>query len=285
MTEVVPSVSLAQEVEAAIRSGKVELPVLPEVAIRVRELIARESAVPEIAAVIEREPAFAAAMLRYANSVAYAGLREIKDLRQAVMRLGLAAAEQTILSIAARSAFESKDPRYEQLLRTIWKHSLVTAVAARRLASRAPGVGPELAFLGGLLHDIGKVVILRCAAELGKRDAARFRVSDTALLEFFDTLHCHVGDVLFDSWNLPHEIREVVRRHHDEKFQGEGDTLVAIVSFADHLAAKLGASLSPDPDRSLLDCPAATLLRLDDVKLASLLCDIEDDVLRLKEGL
>lgn len=274
--------SLARVVEAEIQAGNVELPVLPEVAVRVRELVAREASVREIVDVIEQEPAFAAAVLRYANSVAYAGLREIKDLQQAVTRLGLSAVEQTLLALAAKHAFRSSDPQDERIFRALWNHSIVTALASRRLASRTHGVGPELAFLGGLLHDVGKVVILHCAANLRRKQPQRFQISETALLEFFDALHCKVGDSLFDRWNLPQEIRTVVRRHHDERFQGPEDQLVAMVAFANQLAAKLGASLRPDPDRSLLDSPAAALLRLDDVRLASLIVDVEDDIERVQ---
>ncbi len=280
-----PDVSLGQLVEAEIQKGDIELPVLPEVAVRVRELVAHEGDIADIVTVIEQEPAFAAAVLRYANSVAYAGLREIVDLRQAVTRLGLQAVEQTILSIAARNAFRSDQPEDERLFRSLWDHSIVTALAARRLASRVSGVGPELAFLGGLLHDFGKVLILHCAASLRKRLGHPSGLSETALLEFFDSLHCKVGDNLFNKWNLPVEIRDVARRHHDEKFVDPQDRLIATVAFADGVAAKLGASLRPDPSLSLLDRPAASLVRIDDVRLASLLVDLEDDILRVREAL
>ena len=67
-------VSLAQQIESEIKAGTVELPVLPEVAVRVQEIIARDGHIGEISAVIEREPTFAASVLRYSNSIAFAGL-------------------------------------------------------------------------------------------------------------------------------------------------------------------------------------------------------------------
>lgn len=280
MTDTVET-SIAQIVEAEIRAGRVELPVLPEIATRVQELAARDADAREIVTVIEQEPAFAAAVLRYANSVAYAGLREITDLQQAVTRLGLVAVEQTLLGLAAKNAFVGHDPASERIFRVLWNHSLVTALASRRLATRASGVAPELAFLGGLLHDVGKVVILRCAEGLARKDPERFAFSEAALFEFFDALHCRVGESLFDLWNLPVEIRDVVRKHHDPQFQAPQDLLVAVVAFGNQLAAKLGASLRPDPGKALLDTPAAALLRLDDVRLASLMVDVEDDVERV----
>ena len=102
-------VSLASRIEAEIRAGRVELPVLPEAAARIREITARDGGAREIVAVIEREQSLAAAILRYANSVAYAGLREITDLQQAVTRLGLGTVEQTVLALSAKGAFAALD--------------------------------------------------------------------------------------------------------------------------------------------------------------------------------
>ncbi len=213
--------------------------------------------------------------------MAYAGLREITDLQQAVTRLGLGTVEQTVLALSAKGAFAALDKADEELYRALWVHSVTTAFAARRLAPRTPGLNSETVFLAGLLHDIGKVVVLRCVGALRRRDPERFSFERETVLEFFDGLHCKVGEHLCRAWNLPEEIREVVRRHHDDL--GAGDTLIAAVQLASQIAAKLGASLRPDPDLSLLATQGAAMLRLDDVRIASLLVDVEDDVARMHD--
>jgi len=281
---IAPEASLAGRIAAEIESGKVELPVLPEAAVRVREIVGAGGSARELVSVIEREPSLAAAILRYSNSVAYAGLREITDLHQAVMRLGFSAVEQTVIALSARNVFQATDKADEQIYRALWTHSIATALAARRLAPRASDFNPEAVFLSGLLHDIGKVVVLRCAALMRRRDPARFTFERSTLVEFLDALHCNAGDRLCRAWNLPAEIREVVKRHHDAALDAPGDALVAIVQLANGVATKIGASLEPDPHVSLLDLSGAALLRLDDVKLAALLVDVEDDVARMEEG-
>jgi putative nucleotidyltransferase with HDIG domain len=274
--------SLASRIEAEIRAGRVELPVLPEAAARIREITARDGGAREIVTVIEREQSLAAAILRYANSVAYAGLREITDLQQAVTRLGLATVEQTVLALSAKGAFAAKDRVDEEIYRQLWTHSVTTAFAARRLAPRTPGLNSETVFLAGLLHDIGKVVVLRCIGALRRRDPERFSFERSTVLEFFDGLHCKVGDHLCRAWNLPAEIREVARRHHEPNL-GPADALIAVIQLASQVAAKLGASLHPDPDISLLGTQGAAILRLDDVRVATLLVDVEDDVSRMHD--
>ena len=276
--------SLAAIVEAELRKGTIELPVLPEAAAQVRAIVAREGGAREIVGVIEREPALAAEILRYANSIAYAGLREITDLQQAVMRLGLGAVEQTVLALSARNAFQATDRTQERLYRALWQHSITTALAARRLTPRSASFSAETVFLGGLLHDIGKLVVLRCLSTLRQRDPASYSFEAGTVLEFFEALHCKAGVALAEVWNLPAEIREVIGRHHEPDLSSPADLLVAIVQLADLVAAKLGATLRPGVDVSLLETPGARMLRLDDTRLATLLVDVEDDVARLQES-
>jgi len=272
-------ITLVGVIEAEILAGNVDLPPLPKIALKVRELIDNDGEIQEIASVIEQDPGYAAAILRYANSVAFAGLKQVGDLTSATQRLGLKAVEQTVLALSAREAFASDDPAEERLLSELWEHSLTTAMGARRLTIK--GVSPEIAFLAGLLHDVGKVIVLRCAGDLRRQNPERFKFSEPVLREFLDELHCRIGDQFLESWNIPAEVRDAVRRHHDPEF-GPDDLLPAIVSCADLIAAKLGVSLNPNPDAHLLECPAAEILNLDDVKVANLLIDIEDDVENFK---
>ncbi len=272
---------LAARVEREIKEGRLTLPVMPTVALEVRRLIDQDAGMPAIVAAIERDPAIAAALVKYANSVVYAGLRDITDLQQAVMRLGLAPVQQAVTALSARSILDHADRAHQDLYKRIWLHSITTAMAARRLAARVR-VPAETAFLAGLLHDLGKVVVLQSVAVFQRANPDGVKMDETTVLEFTDALHASVGDTLFEAWKIPSDLRDVLRRHHDTSLNGAGDMLVAVVQMADMLAAKAGASLHPDPNLSLVEGPACALLRLDDVKLAALLVDLEDDVEAVK---
>lgn len=100
---------LAVRIERDIREGRIALPVLPRIALHVQELIEQDAGTPVIVEAIEREPTIAAALVRYANSIAYAGLREVTDLHQAVLRLGHKPVQQTVLALAARTVFDTRD--------------------------------------------------------------------------------------------------------------------------------------------------------------------------------
>jgi putative nucleotidyltransferase with HDIG domain len=215
-------VSLAARLEREIREGRVELPVLPRAAVEVQELIARDADLPSIVRAIEHEPTVAAALVKYANAAVYAGLRDVTDLQQAVARLGLDQVRETVVSLSAKAAFKADNPAQAKYYGTIWKHSLTTAVAARRLAEfvSAP---KETAFLAGLLHDIGRICVLRGITTLRKRDPQGFVLPDNTISEFTDALHCPIGEVLCKAWNIPAELSDAIKRHHDpEPHRAEG---------------------------------------------------------------
>src|SRR5688572_7096799 len=89
-------------VDHEIREGNFTLPVLPRVALRVQTLIEEEAATSTVVEAIERDPAIAAALMRYSNSVVYAGYNEVTDLGQAVLRLGYKPVQQVVLALSAR---------------------------------------------------------------------------------------------------------------------------------------------------------------------------------------
>jgi putative nucleotidyltransferase with HDIG domain len=260
--------SLVDLIDQEMRAGRIELPVLPETALRVRDLIEHDAAMDRLVEVIEREAALATALLRYANSVAFAGLEEIHDLHHAISRLGLNATEHAVLSVSMRNVFRSPDPADDDLMRELWSHSVTVALAARALAQRC-GSDPELAFLGGLLHDIGKIVVLRTVAIMKKQDPSR-RLSRTSLFMLFDSLHCSIGEGLFEKWKLPVAIREMVRDHHASDLV-ERPLHVRIVALADRMAARLGDSLMPDDTIVLHTLPVAASLGLGETELEGML--------------
>jgi len=268
--------SLAARLEREIREGRVELPVLPRAAVEVQELIARDADLPSIVRAIEREPTVAAALVKYANAAVYAGLRDVTDLQQAVARLGLNQVRETVVSLSAKAAFKADNPAQGKYYGTIWKHSLTTAVAARRLAELV-SVPKETAFLAGLLHDIGRICVLRGITTLRQRDPKGFVLPDNTISEFTDALHCPIGEVLCEAWNIPAELSDAIKRHHDDNLTEPNDMLAAVVQVADLMAVKIGASLHPEPNLKLVERPAFAALQLDDVKIAMLLVELEDE--------
>jgi putative nucleotidyltransferase with HDIG domain len=211
-----------------------ELPVLPEAAARIIVLCEDpDSTARDIQAVLERDPALASHVLRIANSALFAPVEPIVSLNQAVGRLGMTTIRNLSLAVALQGRlFPSK--QVEQATRVIWSHSALTAVYARDVARRMRCSG-EAAFLWGLMHDVGRPLVLQAALE--RPDLLHAEPGDAQLLEAaMDAFHGRVGARLVRAWGLPYPIAAVVGCHHDPDAAGEHARGARITRLADLLA-------------------------------------------------
>ena len=195
-----------------------ELPVLPAALTELMRLDKdSNSYFDDIVSVVEREPTFAIRALRAANSAANAPASPITRIRDAVSRVGCSNTTALLLSATVTRVFV---PRTDWE-RGLWRHSLHVAVASRTLARMFSGgaIDPEVAYLCGLLHDLGRFVMFLEAPEvLQKIDEAEWDEPD-ALIEaerqVCGLLHTELGERICELWSLPPVVASVVRHHHD----------------------------------------------------------------------
>ena len=231
----VPS-SYAARIERWIAGDEIELPVLDRIALRVyREARSGELDAGDICELIDEEPALVADVLRMANSSYFAGLAEVHNLRHAVVRLGTAQLAALALSASCRRLYGASSPAFEHRLRALWGHSSRVALGARWLAPRSGhGTLADNAFVAGLLHDVGRLLLLRAIETLAERDL-RMPPSveiDTVLEE----LYCVQGAWLLERWNLPEPLPTLVREFADEP-PDEDNALLCIVRLVDRACA------------------------------------------------
>ncbi|WP_299976525.1 HDOD domain-containing protein [uncultured Pseudoteredinibacter sp.] len=156
-------IDLFREVQAALESDDLKLPSLPQVAIRIGELVESDLASAEsVADLVNTDPAIAAKLLRIANSSLYGSLGRCETTRDAIVRLGLGATRQLVMGFALRDLFNSDDKALRAKLRQSWIESLEVAALAMVIREMliAPTYSSEEALLAGLLHDIGVVGLL-----------------------------------------------------------------------------------------------------------------------------
>jgi putative nucleotidyltransferase with HDIG domain len=206
-----------QEVISTFRS----LPAPPKFHNRLLAVIAREN-VPqkELVAEIEHHPAFAARLLRVANSVYFAARNPISTVRDAVAFIGINYVASLGLGLEAFDAANAtQDPKTEALLEDLWTSSLRRASLARTMAEKWSGFQePQLAYVAALLQDVGYVL------RLTKQPEEYLRMLDLiaqhgvsayeADLKTFTVPHDAVGAALLEYWNFPKTIIESVAKHH-----------------------------------------------------------------------
>jgi putative nucleotidyltransferase with HDIG domain len=200
------------EIERRVASGDLDLPVLPHVATQLLGGgMGDDVGLGDIATTLHGDQALAGHVLRVANSAAYAGGARIQSIQQALLRIGLTQLREIILGVVVGSrVFQCRG--YEDLVRTLWRHSAVAGAYAREIA-RGLRTNAESAFLCGLLHDVGKPVVLALLLELTKKTPAR--PAPQACLGVLDLFHAAVGRSLAERWQLPEPVIEAIAHHHD----------------------------------------------------------------------
>ena len=271
--------SLASGIRDLVEADEVQLPPLPEVAIRVQELLSSDQAdTRELDDLLSQDPAIVAALLRLANSAAFGGLRRVEALSMAIQRIGLRQVGALVTGLSLKGHFEMGSGIKKELLEVLWDHSVTTAFAARAIA-RQVGFDSEKAFLAGLLHDCGKVLVLTAVDRLQERGEEIVPTREL-LIELMDQLHAELGYRVLTDWKLPEEIADVAL-NHDQEEPGAGE-LVLCVQAANLITQKLGFHLDPDPSLSIVEDPVLEDLGLDDLTVATLMVDMEDHLMEMK---
>lgn len=203
----------AELVKARVHS----LPSLPTTVVSLGQAVADDRcSADRILAILAKDPALSATMLRLANSAVYAGDSKVTDLRSAVMRLGFDAILNLGRTAAVIRAFKGANQLDPVRL---WQHSVAVGLTARGICGLVRHRAlEESAFLTGLLHDIGKIALDRCFAEeyapvVEAIAAGEFCVD--AEKRLLGVTHADVGAMLAVNWGYADLLVEVIRDHHE----------------------------------------------------------------------
>ncbi len=231
---------IEQPLVGRLEKGEIELPLLPQVASQVMALVNDPHAnAATLSSLIHQDQALAAHMLRVANSPAYMPRSPIVSLQHAVAMLGMSLLSE-IAFTASLKAGAFQVPGYEAEAKQLWRHALASGAYAKEIA-RTRRFNVESAYLCGLLHTIGKPVILRTVAGLAKE--LRVTLDPPTLSVFLEGYHAKVGGLIAGKWGLPKQVAEAIAYYtiHNQAptFRQE----CAMTCLADRLAIHL---LDPD---------------------------------------
>jgi HD-like signal output (HDOD) protein len=220
-----------------------DLPPLPHVASQALGLIEDpETTAGKLAELLGGDTALAARVLKIANSAMFSRQREITTISQAIMIIGF----KTLKGIIVAATLRQLNRSFGEVEKMIWENSACTAIACRILASKLRKPYVEQVFLLGLLHDLGKLVLMRQVPEEYKKivaSAAEGNEFSPTEQEQFGYGHALIGALVAKKWNFSMETCQVILHHHDElsfPFEDEIDEQTALVSLADCIAHVLG---------------------------------------------
>jgi HD-like signal output (HDOD) protein len=211
---------LAALVTKRFAASRPEPASFPAIALQILNLVASPDAqVSELARLVSRDPALSAGALSVANSAVYRGVQEFETVREAVARLGVVELGRVASAVSARTLFSPRSRAEQAAFGERWNalfgHAVAVGSAAATQALRHPGARSDRAYLGGLLHDVGKSLALSALAGL-IADGAVAEPDGPRLERILDRVHVELGAEAHQIWELPHYLTVLCVRHHDE---------------------------------------------------------------------
>ena len=177
-----------------------------------------DTAVSEIEEILRYDAGLTANVLKLANSAYFGIPSKIGSLKQAVILLGLKRLIQLVVASCVSAVMDKSVPGYDLPPGDLWRHSIAVSIAAEALVKDQKRAGAEDVFTSALLHDVGKLVLgafVKEELEAIESIAAKgvpFVVAENMIL---GTDHAEIGARILEQWNLPSDVINAVRWHHD----------------------------------------------------------------------
>lgn len=234
-----------------VLDGIRDLPTLPTSYFKISKLL-QDVNTPsqEVCRVLESDQAIASKVLRLVNSSFFGFSRRVTQMSQAVRLLGYTTIRNAVLAISVFDSFPSKTSKAFDR-RAFWLHTIASAILARQLARRLKIGQEEDAFVAGILHDVGRLVLDQCLPEPFGKIVTFVQVNNVSMLEaerqVLGATHSEIGEYLLDKWRLPTALVEAVALHHTPSNIRSNPQLVSVIHIADHLSRRFQVGNGGDP--------------------------------------
>jgi len=221
-----------------------ELPALPKAACHIMAVIEDpKTTATRLEKALAMDQALTAKVLRIANSPFYGAVREIRTVSEAIVRLGFVSIRNWTVVAATKSVFLA--PGAGSLYKKIWHQSVLSAMAGQLVAQHLRLAEPETIFIGGLMQNIGQLVLARSHPELFQQILTESEHSGRPYHEIERQLlgfdHGELGALLIKEWNLSQDLEEAVRWHHRFEDQEAGNVRVAaMIALGEEVASCSG---------------------------------------------
>ncbi len=227
-----------------------QLKTLPHIAIKLSQLISDENtSVKDLEEVIRLDPTLIVRLLKLVNSP-YFGLREkVKDIAEAVVFIGMKNLRNMVVVNALKEIFkQAKDD--ELFSRSqLWFHCAVSSICCQMLSERVFRKKGEDAFLCGILHDIGMIVLDQVETDLYKEVYTQFRAAPKLIVEYEKEIigadHSRIGYLLARDWKLPVVVQEGIKNHHKTIESISPSSISGVIQLTEYLTDKLKYHVMP----------------------------------------
>ncbi len=241
----------------------------------------------DLAAIIKTDTAMSARLLKIVNSAFYGFGEKVDSLTHALNIVGTEQLTDLALAAIVTSKFQGI-PRDLINMETFWMHSIGCGIASRKIAERMPGVEAEKMYLGGMLHDIGSLILFKESPGDAKKILLRCKENGENLFkvekEILGYDHAEVGALLLEEWKLSERLVEMVKYHHQPANAGDCREEACIIARADTLVYEMKIGNSGEPGVPALDPRVTVIISIPDEEINGLKEEIAaqvDDTVRM----
>jgi len=237
--------SIYNEILQAVESERLQLPSLPEIALRIKKAIEQADAdIEHISKIMELDPALSARLIKVANSPLTRGVSPIHSMRDVIMRLGLKMTRNLVLGFSVAQLFRTRQPVLKKQMKKFYAHSIEIASICYALARHVKDMQPDELLLAGLIHDIGVIPIISYIEKTGLEFS-----SEQEIIDIIISLRVATGILVVKAWDLPPEMLKVVQHAEHWHYSGaqtpQMEDIVIVAQIYDRLRRKQLSSL-PD---------------------------------------
>lgn len=215
-----------------------DLPTLPAIALEVNKMLQNyDTSIRTLSEKIEKDQAMVVKILKLVNS-AFFGLRsKVSNIPNAVVLLGFNTVRNAVVTVSIMDAFKTKEVSNGFAIADFWTHSVAVAITGKYLAEKTRLHEPDDCFIGGLLHDMGKVILAQHFEDSFKKilksaeeKNLSFYAAEKTEISFG---HAPIGGHLAKKWQLPTGLLDAIRHHHTLSKSAMDQNLMLIVHVAD----------------------------------------------------
>ncbi len=263
-----------------IANNRLILPTLPEIAAKIRKMVdSPDYAADKLGRIISTDAALSARLLQVANSVFFRGLNPVENVQTAIIRLGSVCVRNVVSSLVMAQLYQAKETAIiKKDLHKLWVHGARVAAISQVLARRYTKLDPEEAMLGGLIHDIGILPILRRAVDFPELLEDR-----AALQRVINNMHTDVGRLILEDWGFPEKMLIVAAEHENlQRNTSEKVDLADIVLVA-NIHAHLGVPGNKFAQVDIADIPALKKLGLTPKESITTIIEAQSEIAEIQK--
>lgn len=280
---------IQQRIQSIIQNVE-QLPSLPDVVSKIVNMVNDpDVSFKHVADEIAKDQAITANILKLCNSAYFSKGKEISSIDRAIVILGLKEVKDIVVIATTKSVLNKVIVGYDLARGELWKHGVAVAMLAKKIATECnQKTIADIAFTGGIIHDVGKTVLALFVQSTFKdilntvtEKSITFQEAEKVVMGFD---HQQIGEQVAIKWKFPRVLQSIVRYHHEPmNAPDDHKMIVSIVHVANTLCLMAGIGIGSDGLYHELNYDAIKLLSLKDSELEKLFADIPELMMKAKD--